>query len=186
MARKCVINLHYIEVRPEFFKHEDLQDLEIEHPELHPMLVYLGLRALSNLKNQFLWNNILIKKCLFPRLNIKIGKTLSLLKKNGFIERQKSADRKIYGELIDNEKLTRMYRHIGIRSEETEGYAGWRLSVMERDLFTCQNCGKSGCKLQVHHIKSYKNYPELRTDINNGVTLCKECHRELHKKGRGK
>jgi len=180
MARIRSIKLHYIEVRPEFFKHEELQDLEIEYPELRPMMVYLGLRALSNLKNQFLWDIALIKKCLFANLNINISKSLSLLKKNGFIEKQ-TDNGKMYGVLIDNEKLTRMYGRFGVRNEETEGYAGWRLSVMERDLFTCQNCCKTGCKLQVHHIKSYKDYPELRTDINNGITLCIDCHKKVHK-----
>ena len=38
-------------------------------------------------------------------------------------------------------------------------------------------CRKVGVYLTAHHIKSWKNYPELRFDINNGITLCEDCHK---------
>lgn len=72
------------------------------------------------------------------------------------------------------------------RAEKTEfrnglEYKKWRLAVFERDCFTCQSCGKSGGKLNAHHIERYRSNIERRTDINNGITLCEKCHRELHK-----
>jgi DNA-directed RNA polymerase subunit RPC12/RpoP len=61
-------------------------------------------------------------------------------------------------------------------------YSEWRTSVFQRDNFTCQNCGIRGSELNAHHIKSYMEYPDMRHDINNGITLCKACHIEEHKR----
>jgi hypothetical protein len=53
--------------------------------------------------------------------------------------------------------------------------------VFKRDNYTCQMCGaKNGCgktvSLQVDHIQSWKDYVELRFNINNCRTLCMDCH----------
>ena len=29
---------------------------------------------------------------------------------------------------------------------------------------------------------NYSEYEELRTDVNNGITMCKECHKDFHTK----
>lgn len=59
----------------------------------------------------------------------------------------------------------------------------WRLSIYERDNFTCQKCGQKGGKLQAHHIKGYWSNPEIRWDINNGITLCVDCHKKTDNYG---
>jgi 5-methylcytosine-specific restriction endonuclease McrA len=72
----------------------------------------------------------------------------------------------------------------GVRSEaqslrETLEYKRWREAVFKRDNYTCQKCkcskSKSG-RLQAHHIYSFSEYVELRHEVDNGVTLCVDCH----------
>ena len=59
-------------------------------------------------------------------------------------------------------------------------YREWSKSVLRRDNFTCLKCGKRGGKLNAHHIEGYAANKDLRTELSNGSTLCKDCHRDLH------
>lgn len=56
-------------------------------------------------------------------------------------------------------------------------YLQWVLRVKKRDKGQCKikNKGCSGY-LIVHHILSWSQYPELRYEINNGITLCQAHH----------
>ena len=56
-------------------------------------------------------------------------------------------------------------------------YRLWREAVFERDDFTCVCCGQRGGNLNADHIKPYSTHPELRYAIDNGRTLCLECHK---------
>ena len=73
-------------------------------------------------------------------------------------------------------------------------YKIWRDKVFFRDNFTCQDCGRRGGDgkkiiLNADHIKPFSLFPELRFELENGKTLCKECHQKtptyggkIHKK----
>ena len=74
-----------------------------------------------------------------------------------------------------------------LRFYNSPEYHQWRNAVLKRDKYICQHCGGKKCKekaLNAHHIKSATAYPELRTDVNNGLTLCKRCHEKEHSRGR--
>jgi hypothetical protein len=58
----------------------------------------------------------------------------------------------------------------------------WRKAVFERDNYTCVVCNKKGVYLNAHHINGYDLFPELRDEVSNGTTLCRECHTDFHKK----
>jgi len=73
--------------------------------------------------------------------------------------------------------LKKRDKHGGVLDRE------WRDAVYKRDNWTCQRCGQIGGRLQAHHIKPYKKYPELRHDIANGQTLCIACHKETDSYG---
>lgn len=57
-------------------------------------------------------------------------------------------------------------------------YKQWRRAVFVRDDYTCRDCGSRGVELHADHIKPFAHHPEYRFDINNGRTLCVECHKK--------
>ena len=54
-------------------------------------------------------------------------------------------------------------------------YQQWRQDVRKRDGNTCRRCGFD-TNLEVHHIKPLVKYPEFATELDNGLTLCGNCH----------
>ena len=55
------------------------------------------------------------------------------------------------------------------------------MKVYKRDGFKCQmpDC-KSKFKIQAHHIKKWSQASSLRYEVDNGITLCKECHDKIN------
>lgn len=88
-----------------------------------------------------------------------------------------------------------------IKIRNSEKYQRWRQSVYIRDKFTCCKCGKVGGDLCAHHIKFFSELleeAEIKSpllslykaamiyqpiwNLDNGITMCKKCHKKLHKK----
>jgi 5-methylcytosine-specific restriction endonuclease McrA len=72
-------------------------------------------------------------------------------------------------------------QHLKIR--KSKEYKDWRITVFERDNFTCQECSSRGVELHADHIKPFAYYPELRLVIENGRTLCVPCHKKTETYG---
>lgn len=82
------------------------------------------------------------------------------------------------GENAHNWKGGRTKKNKILRSRKA--YRVWREAVFKRDNYTCRKCNKSNTYIQAHHIKHVKDFPELIYDVNNGKTLCLECHQKEH------
>ena len=68
--------------------------------------------------------------------------------------------------------------HDNVRT--TPEYAITKLNVHERDKYTCVSCGKKIYDPVFHHLYSVNTHKELACKIDNGVTLCKKCHKNFH------
>lgn len=56
----------------------------------------------------------------------------------------------------------------------------WAAKILARDGAKCQRCGATGIELHAHHLKSWKDHPQHRFDLSNGLTLCYICHWNEH------
>ena len=57
----------------------------------------------------------------------------------------------------------------------------WKKAVFERDNHECKKCYTKE-HLCAHHIKPWKECPEMRFEIDNGLSLCNSCHAKVHGK----
>ena len=128
---------------------------------------HLGMRA----KNKGIINNI---KSICRYLNIEYDAIDLLIDRNYLIK----INDNIY-------EIIHWYENNGIgetaRKRNNYKYRDWRKNILKRDSYKCTKCG-CNIKLNVHHIKEFSKYPKLRFDLNNGITLCNECHKNLHKR----
>ena len=61
----------------------------------------------------------------------------------------------------------------------------WINQVLSRDGYRCVICGtcrRGRYGISAHHIFHYNIFPDLREEINNGITLCATCHKYAHAK----
>ena len=90
-----------------------------------------------------------------------------------------------YNAFVSVKPIIELERRIAVEGRQCAEYKQWRRSVFERDGFRCQICSKRSGKLNAHHIKKYAYYPELRYSVSNGITLCEECHKAVHRERGG-
>lgn len=69
-----------------------------------------------------------------------------------------------------------------IKSSKKQAYKEWAKTIRERDNYTCQVCNTDHRNsdpraIQAAHILSKENYPKLKLDVMNGITLCFACHK---------
>lgn len=55
-----------------------------------------------------------------------------------------------------------------------------RVDVFIRDNRTCDICKVYNKNLEVHHLYSRNTHKELMYEVDNCITLCKECHKDFH------
>lgn len=87
----------------------------------------------------------------------------------------------------ERQQKTRRWEKLNPEEAKFLSSAKWkrlRIKIFERDSFHCQRCLlKYGIlnteSLEAHHIKSRKNFPELRWEPKNILTLCKTCNVQL-------
>jgi len=71
-------------------------------------------------------------------------------------------------------------RHTDTKKRRTSAEcAAWRKQVFGRDDWTCRECGVRGGTLEAHHPQSWRDFPALRYEVSNGVTLCLACHADV-------
>jgi len=59
----------------------------------------------------------------------------------------------------------------------------WSKEVRERDNYICQKCNVTHLRneLHAHYILSKPKHRDLMFNLDNGITLCHECHIIEHK-----
>lgn len=92
---------------------------------------------------------------------------------------------RIPAKVSDTNFCSRECKHEYFNDPETDfwqsnDWKDWRDSVFERDNYTCQDCGTEGGDLNAHHVERRYESPDMETDVDNGVTLCVECHVKRH------
>ncbi len=94
-------------VKPEFFRHEGLQDLEAENPGMYPMLVFAGLWTACDKAGRFEWKPRTLKLDLLPFLPFDMAQTLALLESAGQVVRYE-VDGREYGYIPSFEEHQRI------------------------------------------------------------------------------
>lgn len=95
-------------IKPSFFRHEQLQDLEIANPQQYVMLTFCGVWTLCDSKGRFEYKPRHIKLDILPFIEFDMCKTLDLLCSNNFIIKYE-VENAVYGfipSFLDHQRIT--------------------------------------------------------------------------------
>ncbi len=174
-------------VKPEFFRHEGLQDLEAAHPGKYPMLVFEGIWTICDREGRFLWKPRSIKLDILPFLEFNMSETMDLLAQSGFIQKYEIEDN-VYGEVLawDRHQIVSRDEPPSEIPSNTGKFTPYfrpltqtqRLAVYERDDWRCLYCGRemrndrrAAC---LDHVIPYSKGGTNRA--KNLATSCKKCN----------
>lgn len=62
-------------------------------------------------------------------------------------------------------------------------HKAWSKSVKKRDGWKCHFKKDCSGRMEAHHIKDWKNHPDERFSLENGVTLCHKHHMDVEHRG---
>jgi len=169
------------------FKHDmTMEEYREKYPDSETLPENIRLRLVEANKEK--WNR--------PGYREKVAKKISDMNKIVMndpdrIKRLQMSSRRRWDESNEREKYSEMRKgennpnwRGGCTPEKQDlcnssKYSQWRRKVLERDGHRCRKCGRQNAILHCHHILRYSDYPELALNMNNGISLCRDCHSEV-------
>lgn len=176
-------------IKPEFFRHEGLQDIEVANPGSYVMLVFAGLWLVADREGRFEWRPRRLKLDVLPFLDFDMERTLNILDDSGLVLKYEHSG-ETYGAIMSWDRhqivgrdeppseipapdgsITTYFRPLN----QTQ-----RFKVYERDKWTCAYCERdmkndrrAAC---LDHVIPYSKGGTNRD--KNLVTSCKRCNAE--------
>lgn len=165
---------NYIKLKLDYFNSLSIRNLKRILGDTQ-LIIYLKLQLLSLENEGFIYYEG-VESNIYDEIAIALDEHIDYI-----VETLDYLTDKGLAQFIDKDTL-RIFKVQDIRNRQTKEYKNWREKVFKRDNYTCKKCGKRGVEIQAHHVKPWALYPALRYEVNNGITLCNDCHKEIHKK----
>lgn len=86
-----------------------------------------------------------------------------------------------FADLIADKVAERLLQAKQSRQKDRAREKEWAVAVYRRDGFSCVACFRKGCEITAHHLDSRSAFPDREFDVDNGVTVCRRCHKAFHR-----
>jgi hypothetical protein len=181
------------------FKHSEATKQKLREIRLGDKNPFFGKKHSEEFKAKKRQDSLGVKNHFYGKTHTEESKHLLSVAKTGLMvgERNPNFGKPRDPETREKIRFTRISKGIarrennpnwrgGISSSRqaamaTTAYKQWRTAVFTHDDYTCQHCARRGGDLEADHIKPWAFYPDLRYTVDNGRTLCVECHRKTFK-----